>query len=99
MTQNCRGLNDPNKLQMLLKNKNKIFRGERFVLALQETYLMNKCIKWSGNYAFTSSESPHSARCITYLHDTAKILDIKHIDDPGHGHVIVVEGLVEKLTI
>jgi exonuclease III len=100
MTQNCRGHNDPNKLRMLLRNRMKNVRGEKFVLALQETYLMNdKFIKWSENYAFTSSESPHSAGCITYLHDTAKILDIKHIDDRGHGHVIVIEGLIERLTI
>ncbi len=43
----------------------------------------DKFIKWSGNYAFTSSESPHSAHCITHLHVTAKILDVKHIDDGG----------------
>ncbi len=47
----------------------------------------------SGNYAFTSSGSPHSAGCTTCLHDTVGILDIKHIDDQGHDHIIVVEGL------
>jgi hypothetical protein len=72
---------------------------EEINLYLQETYLMNdNFIKWSGNYAFTSSESPHSAGCITYLHDTARITYIKHIDDQGHGHVLVVEGLQEKLN-
>jgi hypothetical protein len=31
MTQNCRGLNDPNKLQLLLRNNKKNVRGDKFV--------------------------------------------------------------------
>jgi hypothetical protein len=48
MTQNCRGLQDYNKLRLLIKNKNSVLNKERAVLALQETHLMNDdMIKWS----------------------------------------------------
>jgi hypothetical protein len=100
MTQNCRGLKEPNKLRYLLRNKKKLVKNEKFILALQETYLMNdNSIKWSGNYVFTGADSPHSAGCITFLNDFVRILDVKHIDDKGHGHVIAVEGLNMHVTI
>ncbi len=41
MTQNCRGLNDRAKLRQILKNKNVKVKNKLFILALQETYLMN----------------------------------------------------------
>jgi hypothetical protein len=100
MTLNCRGVNDMSKPRLLLNNKNKKVKGEKFIPALQETYLMNdRYIKWNDNYAFTISESPHSAGCITFISDSAKILECRNTDNQGHGHVIVVEGLEDNLTI
>jgi len=62
MSQNCRGLNDRQKFSYLLKNKNSKTKNKVFILALQETYLVNEqLLQWSGNYAFTKAESVHSA--------------------------------------
>jgi exonuclease III len=100
MTQNCRGLQDRDKVRQLLKNKNFEFKEGKAILALQETHLMNDMtIKWSGNYVITSSTSPHSAGCITYLNNEVRVIEVNHIDDEGHGHVIVIEGLEPQLTI
>ncbi len=94
MTQNCRGLLDRDKLRQILKNKNSELRGGKMVLALQETHLMNDTnIIWSGNYVITNSTSPHSAGCVTYFNDDVRVIEVRHIDDEGHGHVIAVEGL------
>jgi hypothetical protein len=41
MTLNCRGVNDMSKPRLLLNNKNKKVKGEKFIPALQETCLMN----------------------------------------------------------
>jgi hypothetical protein len=100
MTQNCRGLQDYNKMRLLLRNKNAAMNKGKLVLALQETHLMNDdLIKWSGNYAFSSSASPHSAGCITYFNDYVRILEVRQIDNLGHGHVAVVEGLTVHIAI
>jgi exonuclease III len=100
LTQNCRGLQDPKKVRYLLKNKNNEFKEGTVVLALQETHLMcDKFIKWSGNYVISSSASPHSAGCITYFNDFVKVVEVKHIDDEGHGHIVAVEGLEAQITI
>jgi len=77
MTQNCRGLNDRAKLRQILKNKNVKVKNKLFILALQETYLTNdQSLKWTGTYAFTKSETPHSAGCITYFSEVVKIIEI-----------------------
>jgi hypothetical protein len=100
MTQNCRGLQDYNKLRMLLRSKNAVLARGGAVLALQETHLMNdNMIKWSGNYVMSCSVSPHSAGCITFLNDYVRVIEVKQIDNHGHGHVIVVEGLTMHSTI
>jgi exonuclease III len=100
MTQNCRGLQDQNKLRHLLKNKNAELKESKMILALQETHLMNDfLIKWSGNYVISNSASPHSAGCVTYFNDYVNIVEVKHIDGEGHGHVVAVEGLESKLII
>jgi len=39
MTQNCRRLNNINKIRQLIENKNKKIGRSKFMLALQETYL------------------------------------------------------------
>ncbi len=104
LTQNCRGLNDNNKLRLLLTNMTQIVGKNNYILALQETYLLNdNNLKWykngTLNYAFTAAESLHSAGCITFFKETDKILETKNIDAAGHGHVVVVEGLYEKPRI
>jgi len=100
LTQNCRGLNNSTKLKHLMSNKKRIVRNDHFVLALQETYLIDdSAISWCGKNAFTKAESLHSAGCITFFSDTVRILEKRDIDDRGHGHVVVVEGLGDKLTI
>jgi hypothetical protein len=43
--------------------------------------------------------SPHSAGCITYLNDDVRIIEVRQIDNNGHGHVIVLEGLTTHITI
>ncbi len=59
MTLNCRGVNDMSKTRLLLNKKNKKVKGEKFIPALQETYLMNdRYIKWNDN-------------CITFISDSA----------------------------
>jgi hypothetical protein len=69
-------------------------------MALQETYLINDLsFKWSGNYAFTKAESPHSAGCVTYFNSTVRILEQRDIDDKGHGHVVVIDGINDGLYI
>ncbi len=71
LTQNCRGLNSFYKLKHLIHNKNKIVKNELFVLALQETYLINdSTINWCGKYILSKAESTHSAGCITFIPDT-----------------------------
>ena len=40
MTQNCRGLNNNAKLLQLLRDKNRLVKNKRYILALQETYLV-----------------------------------------------------------
>jgi hypothetical protein len=100
LTQNCRGLNNRAKLQHIMTNKNKLVKGKRFVLALQETYLVEEnTVMRYGNYAFTKAESNHSAGCITFFPETVKIIEKIDIDDQGHGHVVAVEGLGAKPTI
>jgi len=100
MTQNCRGLQDRNKLRSLIVNKNNEAKKGKMVLALQETHLMNDdLIKWSGNYVISNSISPHSAGCVTYFNDYVRIVEVRQIDDCGHGHVVVVEGLTVHTTI
>jgi exonuclease III len=100
MTQNCRGLSDFNKLRANLRNKSKMFTRGKAVLALQETYMMNDdIIKWSGNYVMSASASPHSAGCITYLNDYVRVIEVRQIDNFGHGHVIVVDNLLMHPTI
>ncbi len=79
---------------MSLLGKNKA------VLALQETYLLNDdLIKWSGNYVMSNSASTHSAGCITFLNDYVRIIEVRQLDNQGHGHVIVVDGLMSHSTI
>ncbi len=100
MTQNCRGLQDYNKLRSILRNKMAVMNKNKAVLALQETYLLNdEKIKWSGNYVISSSASVHSAGCITYLNDYVRVIEVRQIDNQGHGHVILVEGLMLHTTI
>jgi len=100
MTQNCRGLQDYNKLRSLLRNKMAVMNKNKAVLALQETHLLNDdMIKWSGNYVISSSASTHSAGCITYFNDYVRIMEVRQIDNQGHGHVIVVDGLMLHTTI
>jgi exonuclease III len=100
MTQNCRGLQDYNKLRLVLKNKNAIMSKSKSILALQETHLMNDAvIQWSGNYVISMSPSPYSAGCITYFNDYVKVVEVKQIDNQGHGHVAVIEGLLRHITI
>ncbi len=48
---------------------------------------------------FTSAESQQSADCITLFNDSVRILKHRNIDNKGHGHVIALEGLLEKVTI
>ncbi len=70
MTQNCQRLNNVKKMRQLIGNKNKKVGRSKFMLALQETYLtQDKNIEWLGNYLFTSTESQHSAGCITLFND------------------------------
>ncbi len=74
-----------------MREKERITRGTRYVLALQETYLIeDNTIKWFGNYAFTKAESIHSAGCVTFFPDTVNIKETHDIDDKGHGHLVVV---------
>jgi hypothetical protein len=56
MTQNCRRLNNANKMRQLIGNKNKKVGMSKFMSALQENYLtQDKNIEWLGNYVFTST--------------------------------------------
>jgi len=53
LTQNCRGLNNNAKLQFMMREKAKIVKNKRYILALQETYLIDDTsLKWYGNFAF-----------------------------------------------
>ena len=71
-----------------------------YILALQETYLIEDSdLKWFGTYAFTKAESNHCAGCVTYFHETVKIIEQVDIDNRGHGHLVVVEGLGGSITI
>jgi hypothetical protein len=103
LTQNCRGLNNNVKLKQLMKDKNRLVNGNLYILALQETYLTDETsLHWhcrNSNYVFTKAESIHSAGCITFLPETVIVREVRDIDDRGHGHLIVVEGLNDKLTI
>jgi len=100
LTQNCRGLNNNMKLKHLMSNKSRIVKNDHFILALQETYLIDdSTIGWCGTHVFTKAESIHSAGCITFFPDTVRIIEKKDIDDKGHGHLAVVEGLGDKLAI
>ncbi len=77
-----------------------MFNKGKAVLALQETHLMNDdTIKWSGNFVISASPSLHSAGCLTYLNDYVKVVEVRQIDNQGHGHVIVAEGLLTHPTI
>jgi hypothetical protein len=100
MTQNCRGLNDYSKMRLIIRNKNSMANKSKMILALQETYLINDdWIKWSGNYVFSKAASPHSAGCLTYFSEAVRIMEVRQIDDQGHGHVAVVEGLLSNVVI
>jgi hypothetical protein len=105
LTQNCRGLNDYAKLKQLMRDKNRILKGSnnRYILALQETYLIDETsLRWhcnNSNYVFTKAESIHSAGCITFLPESVKVIESHDIDDHGHGHLMVIEGLNETVTI
>jgi exonuclease III len=100
MTQNCRGLNDYNKMRLIIKNKNSMVNKTKMILALQETHLINDdWIKWSGNYVISKAPSPHSAGCITYFNEDVHIVEVQHIDEQGHGHVAVIEGLLPNTVI
>ncbi len=100
MTQNCRGLNNTSKLKQIMSHKNRLVKRDFYILATQETYLIDEStVNWCGNYVFTKAESTHSAGCITFLPDTVKIIEQRDIDEKGHGHLAVVEGLGDRLTI
>ncbi len=100
MTQNCRGLNDYNKMRLIIRHKNSMVNKTKMILALQETYLINDdWIKWSGNYVISKAASPHSAGCISYFNEDVRIIEVKQIDDLGHGHVAVIEGLLPNIVI
>jgi hypothetical protein len=100
MTQNCRGLNNPLKLKHIIRNKNKIVKNDLYILALQETYLIDEnTTSWCGRQVFTKAESIHSAGCITFFPETIRIVEKRDIDDNGHGHIAVVEGFGDKLLI
>ncbi len=100
LTQNCRGLNNRNKLRQLMVDKNNLVKGKCYILALQETYLVeDSMIPKYEKFVFTKAESNHSAGCITFLPETVKVVEKIDIDDKGHGHLIVVEGLSSYLTI
>jgi hypothetical protein len=100
MTQNCRGLNDYNKMRLIIKNKNSMVNNTKMILALQETHLINDdWIKWSGNYVISKAPSPHSAGCIMYFNEDVRIVEVQQIDDQGHGHVVVIEGLLPRTVI
>jgi len=100
MTQNCRGLNNVSKLKEIINRKKRLVKRDFFILATQETYLIDESsLNWCGKYVFSKAESTHSAGCITFLPDTVKVIESKDIDERGHGHFAVVEGLGEKLTI
>jgi hypothetical protein len=100
LSQNCRGLNNSTKLKQLLQRKNDLVKNDLYVLALQETYLINEeTIKYCDNYIFSKAESTHSAGCLTFLPATTRVVEKRDIDDRGHGHVAVVEGLGNRLTL
>jgi hypothetical protein len=104
MSQNCRGLNYSKKLKSILNAKNQKVKSKNYVLALQETFLVNdNDLKWYQNsnlrYAFTAAETAHSAGCITIFKETVRIVEKRDIDGSGHGHLVVVEGLGEGSTI
>jgi exonuclease III len=100
LMQNCRGLNSNVKLKQIMKEKSRLVKTNPFILALQETYLVEEGpISWCGNYVFSKAESTHSAGCITFLPDTVRIVEKRDIDDKGHGHLAVVEGLGNGVTI
>jgi exonuclease III len=100
LTQNCRGLNSTVKMRQLLKDKNMKLKSNCYVLALQETYLVDdNLLRWhcsTSNYVFTKAESVHSAGCITFLPEIVRIREVREIDDKGHGHIAVVEGIGSK---
>ena len=94
LTQNCRGLNNKEKLRQLMSSRRSQVQSNLYILALQETYLIEDSdLKWFGSYAFTKAESNHFAGCVTYFHETVKIIEQVDIDNRGHGHLVVVESL------
>ncbi len=100
LTQNCRGLNNINKLKQIMKVKSELVKTSNFILALQETYLTEETmLQYYGTYAFTKAESMHSAGCVTFFHETVRIIEKHDIDDRGHGHLVVVEGIGNKTVI
>jgi len=100
MTQNCRGLNNFLKIKQIINNKNRIVKRDLFILALQETYLIDETtLGGCGKYVFTKADSTHSTGCITLFPDTVNIIETRDIDDKGHGHLTVIEGLGDKLMI
>ncbi len=86
-----------------MKDKNQRLKGKCYILALQETYLIDDTLlRWhcsTANYVFTKAESVHSAGCITFFPETVRIREVREIDDKGHGHIAVVEGLGNKLVV
>jgi len=100
MSQNCRGLNNLHKLKQIMMERNRKVKNDLYVMVLQESYLIDdSTIHWYGNYAFTKADSTHSAGCITFFSDTVKIIEKIDIDDKGHGHIVVVEGLSSGITV
>jgi hypothetical protein len=75
-------------------------KGKQYIVAFQETYLTDdSTLKWIGNYAYTKADTNHSAGCVTFFQETVRIIEQRDIDDKGHGHLVVVEGLEEGPTI
>jgi exonuclease III len=101
LTLNCRGLNNTNKLRLVLTKCAAMVKDlPNTILMLQETMIVNNNyleLVWKGKHIFTPGTG-NSQGCITLLNYESQILNQTDFDNRGHMAEIVLPNQ-EKITI
>lgn len=101
LSQNCRGLNDTTKRNLLLAQCNKLKSiNPFFVIGLQETHLTQvgtDVTDWPGKIIVSNATTSRGGGCITFLGEGINILKEIHMDE--RGHLLLVAGLLNSTTI
>jgi exonuclease III len=101
-TQNCRGLNNRDKLRVVLNKCYSILRQTpSAIIMLQETMIdKDDALKymWRGQYVFTPGAG-NARGCLTLLSHDAIIENIQHVEDRAHIFRLKLPNIKNHITI